>query len=148
MGSVGCGSLADRFGRRAVIIATLLLSVPAVWLYVAFPGPQGFFTAILIGLSAASTAPLTLILAQELMGARAGFASGLVMGLGFATGAIGVPVTGLVANHFGLQMALGLQVVVVALTIPVAFLLPSETSLRRLREERVTPPAVALAAGR
>ncbi len=148
VGSVGCGSLADRFGRRAVIIATLVLSVPAVWLYVAFPGPQGFFTAILIGLSAASTAPLTLILAQELMGARAGFASGLVMGLGFVTGAIGVPVTGLVANHFGLQMALGLQVAVVALTIPIALLLPSEGSLRRLREERVVPPAAALAAGR
>src|SRR5205807_3670576 len=36
-GAVGCGSFADRFGRRTVILVTLILSVPAVSLYVAFP---------------------------------------------------------------------------------------------------------------
>ncbi len=143
LGTVGTGSLADRYGRRAVILWTLALSGPAVFLFVAFPGVQGFLWAILVGGLAASSAPLTLMLAQELMAGRAGFASGLIMGLGFVTGAIGVPVTGAVADHLGLQAALGLQVAVVLVTIPVAWLLPSEAFLGRLSERRATGERVA-----
>src|SRR4029077_438392 len=94
VGMVGCGSLADRYGRRTVILTTLVSSIPAILVYTAFPGPWAFATAILIGFLAASTAPLMLVMAQQLMAARAGLASGLVMGLGFVTGAIGVPITG------------------------------------------------------
>jgi MFS transporter, FSR family, fosmidomycin resistance protein len=140
-GAVGCGGLADRHGRRAVILTTLILSVPAVALYVAFPGPAAFLWAILVGLLAASTAPLMLMLAQELMAGRAGLASGLIMGLAFVTGAIGVPVTGTVADHLGLQAALALQVLVVVATIPIALLLPTEDFLRRLRQPARRPPA-------
>src|SRR5205814_9416599 len=67
VGTVGCGSLADRYGRRAVIVWSLVLSVPAVLLFAAFPGPYGFLTGTLVGLLAASTAPLLLALAQPLM---------------------------------------------------------------------------------
>jgi FSR family fosmidomycin resistance protein-like MFS transporter len=145
-GAVGCGGLADRHGRRAVILGTLLLSIPAVALYVGFPGPAGFAWAIMVGLLAASTAPLTLMLAQELMAGRAGLASGLVMGLAFVTGAIGIPITGAVADHLGLQAALALQVAVVVATIPLALLLPGEDSLRRLRESREDHAAATRAA--
>src|SRR5439155_17555650 len=49
VGTVGCGSLADRFGRRSVILATLVLSVPAILLFALYPGPWAFASAILIG---------------------------------------------------------------------------------------------------
>jgi FSR family fosmidomycin resistance protein-like MFS transporter len=147
MGTVGCGALADRFGRKTVINASILLSIPAVALYVLLPGPLGFAWAVLVGFLAASTAPLTLMMAQELMAGRAGLASGLIMGLGFVTGAIGVPLTGAVADRVGLQTALLLQVAVVAATILVALLLPTEAYLRRLREEREDAPPVAVPAG-
>jgi FSR family fosmidomycin resistance protein-like MFS transporter len=146
VGMIGCGGLADRFGRRTVIVGTLVLSIPAMLLFVLFPGPQGFVWGVLFGLLAASTAPITLILAQELMAARAGLASGLVLGLGFVAGAIGVPVTGAIADHFGLATALGLQVALVVVTIPVALLLPSEKVLRGLRRRASRPGAPALAA--
>src|SRR2546421_11019612 len=94
LGTVGCGTLADRFGRRAVIIASVILSIPAVALYVLFPGPLGFVWAALVGFLAASTAPLTLMIAQELMAGRAGLASGLILGLAFVRGAVGLPLTG------------------------------------------------------
>ena len=136
LGMVGSGALADRHGRRTIIVGSLLLSVPTVGLFVAFPGPWGFLWAVLVGGLAASTAPLMLVIAQELMAGRAGLASGLILGLGFVAGAIGTPVTGVVADHLGLQPALALQVAVVLLTIPLALALPSEARLQELRRGR------------
>jgi len=147
LGTVGCGALADRVGRKTVIMASLLLSIPVVALYVLLPGPLGFVWAVLVGVLAASTAPLTLMMAMELMAGRAGLASGLVLGLAFVTAAIGVPVTGAIADKVGLQAALGLQVAVVAVTILIAILLPSERYLRELHEQRARRAAPALATG-
>jgi MFS transporter, FSR family, fosmidomycin resistance protein len=124
VGTVGCGTLADRYGRRTVILATLVLSVPAILLYTMFPGPSAFITGVLIGLLAASTAPLLLLTAQQLLSSRAGFASGLILGLGFVTGAVGIPVNGAIADVIGLQMSLMTQSILVVLTIGVAWFLP------------------------
>ena len=137
VGTVGSGALADRYGRQAVTIGTLVLSIPIILLFAQFTGPIAFATGALVGLLAASTGPLMLVMAQELMAGRAGVASGLVLGLGFVTRAIGVPVMGAVADAFGMQTAMRVQVIVVAATIAVALFLPGEARLRALREERV-----------
>jgi FSR family fosmidomycin resistance protein-like MFS transporter len=131
VGTVGCGSLADRYGRRTVILGTLVLSVPAILLFTLFPGPWAFASAILIGFLAASTAPLMLLMAQQLMASRAGLASGLVMGLGFVTGAIGVPINGAIADHIGLQKSLMTHVILVLVTIVIAWFLPREDEMER-----------------
>ena len=131
VGTVGCGTLADRYGRRVVILATLVLSGPAILLFTAFPGPWAFASAVLIGFLAASTAPLMLLMAQQLMAARAGLASGLVMGLGFVTGAIGIPINGAIADHIGLQRSLMTHVFLVIATIAIAWFLPSEEKMER-----------------
>jgi FSR family fosmidomycin resistance protein-like MFS transporter len=143
VGMVGCGTLADRYGRRTVILATLVLSLPAVLLFTVFPGPWGFATAILIGLLAASTAPLMLLTAQQLMTARAGLASGLVMGLGFVTGSVGVPVTGAIADSVGLQKALMTNLILVAATIVLAWFLPTEAQIEHLIGGSRAPEALA-----
>jgi FSR family fosmidomycin resistance protein-like MFS transporter len=143
VGTVGCGSLADRFGRRTVILATLVLSAPAVLLYTLFPGPWAFLSAILIGVLAASTAPLMLLMGQQLMAARAGLASGLVMGLGFVTGALGVPINGAIADHIGLQKSLMTNVILVLATIAIAWFLPREDEMERIAaSQREVPAAV------
>jgi MFS transporter, FSR family, fosmidomycin resistance protein len=72
-------------------------------------------------------------MAQELMAGRAGVASGLVLGLGFVTGAIGVPVTGAVADAWGMQLAVRLQVILIIATIGLAWLLPGEARLHALQ---------------
>jgi FSR family fosmidomycin resistance protein-like MFS transporter len=129
VGTVGCGALADRYGRRTVILATLVLSAPAILLFTMFPGPWAFVSAVLIGFLAASTAPLMLLMAQQLMTARAGLASGLVMGLGFVTGAIGVPINGAIADAIGLQRSLMTHVILVLGTIVLAWFLPTEEAM-------------------
>jgi MFS transporter, FSR family, fosmidomycin resistance protein len=131
VGTVGCGSLADRYGRRIVILATLVLTVPAILLFTMFPGPWAFASGVLIGFLAASTAPLLLLMAQQLMASRAGLASGLVMGLGFVTGAIGVPINGAIADAIGLQRSLMTHVILVIITVGIAWFLPREDEVER-----------------
>jgi FSR family fosmidomycin resistance protein-like MFS transporter len=144
VGTVGCGSLADRYGRRTVILVTLVLSIPAILLYTMFPGPWAFGSAILIGVLAASTAPLMLLMAQQLMASRAGLASGLVMGLGFVTGAIGIPINGAIADSIGLQWSLTTHVILVAATIGIAWFLPTEKEMESYSEVvAVGAPAIA-----
>lgn len=141
VGTIGSGTLADRYGRKAVIVGALVLSVPAILLFAQFTGPVAFLTGALVGLLAASTAPLMLITAQQLMVGRAGVASGLILGIGFVAGAVGAPVTGAFADAFGLANAMRLQALIVAATIPVALLLPGEGRLRALQQEAAPPPA-------
>lgn len=131
VGTVGCGTLADRYGRRTVILGTLVLSIPAIMLFTLFPGPWAFGSAVLIGFLAASTAPLMLLMAQQLMASRAGLASGLVMGLGFVTGGLGVPINGRIADVIGLQWSLMTHVILVLITIAIAWFLPREEEMER-----------------
>jgi len=147
VGTVGCGSLADRYGRRAVILVTLVLTIPAILLYTLYPGPWAFASAILIGFLAASTAPLLLLMAQQLMVSRAGLASGRVMGLGFVTGAIGVPINGAIADAVGLQESLMTHVILVIATLGIAWFLPREQDIERYAAPSTArPPAEVLAA--
>jgi FSR family fosmidomycin resistance protein-like MFS transporter len=68
-------------------------------------------------------------MAQQLMAARAGLASGLVMGLGFVTGAIGIPINGAIADAIGLQVSLMTHVILVTVTIVLAWFLPRESEI-------------------
>ena len=139
VGTVGCGTLADRYGRRTVILATLALSIPAILLFTVYPGPWAFGSAILIGFLAASTAPLMLVMAQQLMTERAGLASGLVMGTGFVTASLGLPINGAIADAIGLQASLMTHVILVLATIVLAWFLPTEKQLERYSAARVAP---------
>ena len=139
MGTVGSGTLADRYGRRAVIAGSLLLTAPAIFLFAQFTGPIGFLTGALVGFLAASTGPLLLVMAQQLMAGRAGVATGLLLGLGFITGAVGVPIMGALADAFGIANAMRFQALVSILTIGLAWLLPGEARLRELARARQTP---------
>ncbi len=141
-GAVGTGSLADRYGRRVVMFTSLVLTIPAILLFVQFTGPVAFLTGALVGFLAASTGPLMLVMAQQLMVGRAGLASGIILGLGFVTGAVGVPITGAFADAFGLEAALRAQVVIVILTLAITMFLPSEEQMRdhRRRAQAIFAP--------
>lgn len=141
VGAIGSGRLADRFGRREVILWSLILSIPPLLLFTWITGPWAFLFGALIGLSAASTGPLLLVMAQQLMQGRAGVASGVILGLGFVTGAIGVPVIGALADNIGIPEAMRVQVFVVIATIGLAWILPSDD---RVRDLAATPVAAQL----
>lgn len=141
-GAIGAGTIADRFGRRNVILITLVASLPAMYLFAEFPGPWAFLTGGLVGVLAASTAPLLLVMAQQLMSGRAGVASGLILGLSFIAGAVSAPVFGTLADSIGLQNAMRTLTIAVLVTAFVAWFLPTEEQMARVTaspEPSVTP---------
>ncbi len=150
-GAIGVGSLADKQGRRKLMVVASVASVPAILLFAQFPGVPAFFTAAMIGLLAASTGPLLLVMAQQLMSGRPGMASGLILGLGFIMGAVGVPIMGAVADEWGIQNAMRLWALIAVLTIFISLLLPSDAEVRRLTlrppANRLSTPKPALADG-
>src|SRR5262249_32947892 len=131
---------ADRYGRRVLLMISSVLSVPCILLFAQFPGWPAFGSAALIGLLAASTGPLLLVIGQQLMAGRAGMASGLILGVGFVMGAIGVPIMGAIGDAYGMQNAMRFQALVASGTIVLAWFLPTEARIREL----TAPPAVVV----
>ncbi len=108
-GAVGTligGATADCIGQRRVVVVSLLASVPALLLFVTFPGRIALLTGALFGLCCDASLSATLVAAQRMLPRRSGVASGVILGLGFITGGIGVPTTGWLADRIGVQSAL------------------------------------------
>lgn len=145
-GALGAGTLADKYGRRVVMLVTTILSIPAVWAFAEFPGHGAFVSGAAIGLLSGSTSPLMLVMAQQLMVGRAGVASGFILGLGFVAGAIGTPIFGAIGDAFGMQNAVRSQIIVLLLACVAAWFLPTEKRMAEIQEEQTVPvsePATA-----
>lgn len=110
VGSLTGGSLSDRIGRGQVFILSLVLIGPALWLFLRSTGPWQFLLVGLVGMLIGLTFPVAVIMAQETWPYGVGFASALVMGLGWAPGGLGASFTGYVADHSSL--AAGLQLLI------------------------------------
>lgn len=144
-GTLTGGYLADRIGGRRVLLASLLGSLPFLLLIAAVPGPVVFVAGAAFGLTADASLAVTLVAAQRLLPGRTGVASGIILGLGFVTGGIGVPITGRIADAVGIPLALamlsvlGILATALALTIPPAALSTRNDSDERADEE-IMPP--------
>jgi FSR family fosmidomycin resistance protein-like MFS transporter len=131
VGTLFGGGFADRIGQKRILTGTLALTIPALLLYTAFPGPQGLFLAALFGLFCDASLSITLVMAQRLVPGRVGVASGVILGLGFVTGGVGVPITGRIADLFGMQVALSSLAILLLVAALFSLTIPVERALER-----------------
>jgi FSR family fosmidomycin resistance protein-like MFS transporter len=112
LGTMTGGAIADRFGRRRQVLGSFAVLPPLGLAFLTLPGWIGYTALIVLGAAVLSSFAVTVVMAQELMPARIGTASGLVLGLGFGAGGLAVGVLGAVADRVGLLPTLALLFVV------------------------------------
>ena len=106
LGTVLGAPLADRWGHKKFISATLILSFPFLLLFYNTEGPFAFVILGMVGMILVSTFGVTVVMAQALIPQHLGMASGLMVGFAIGTGGIGVTLLGSIADHWGVPMAL------------------------------------------
>ncbi len=105
-GSLFGGSLSDRFGRLPVIALSLVLMMVGHWLMMTLAGWPQMAAVILVGLMIGASFPVTIVLAQEAWPRSVGFASAMVMGLGWLPAGLGAWVVGAIADRSTLTAGL------------------------------------------
>ncbi|MGX1902321.1 MFS transporter [Thermolongibacillus altinsuensis] len=96
------GPLADRFGKRNLILASTLGTAPFSIILPHLSLTWSWLVVFLIGFILSLSFSTLVIYAQELLPGNIGMASGLIVGLAFGLGAIGSVFWGNVADHYSL----------------------------------------------
>jgi FSR family fosmidomycin resistance protein-like MFS transporter len=101
IGGIIGGYLSDRFGRKLVIISSLLIATPLFYLFINTTGVLSYILLFLAGGALLSSFSVTVVVAQEIISKNAAMASGLMLGFGIGIGGIGVGLLGIIADAFG-----------------------------------------------
>jgi FSR family fosmidomycin resistance protein-like MFS transporter len=133
-GTLTMGPLADRIGRRAVLVGSMILLGPLIYAFTLSGPLPGMILLALIGAATIGTFGVTVVMGQEYLPGRIGVAAGVTMGLSIGLGGVGAPILGAVADGYGLPVmmlaiaALPLIGIGLALSLPRRLKKPSRSS--------------------
>jgi FSR family fosmidomycin resistance protein-like MFS transporter len=137
IGTLVAGPLADRFGRRPVLLASVLATGPLILVYLAVGGLVGAFALALVGPCVIGTFGVTMVMSQEYLPRHIGLASGLGIGLSIGLGGIAAVALGGLADAFDLETALYVCAAAPFAALALCALLPPTGSRARLAPEPV-----------
>jgi FSR family fosmidomycin resistance protein-like MFS transporter len=123
------GPIADRFGKRNLLIVSTLGSLPLTLLTAYASGIWIYPLLFVTGLILLSSFSVTVVYAQELLPGRIGTVSGLIIGLAFGMGGIGSSVLGFLADLKGISFVITLCSLMPLIGV-LGLLLPKDETLR------------------
>ena len=100
------GPLADRFGSKRVIAASMLLAVPLLASATRMEGWPFVITLTAGGFFLQSTLPVNVTFAHQIAPVSAATVSSLMMGFAWGTGGLTAPLVGSVADRIGIESTL------------------------------------------
>ena len=124
------GVCSDYFGRKAVILFSMLASIPLIFLFQYTTGIVSVILVALTGLTLISSFATTVILSHEMMPGNLGMASGLTIGFSIGLGGIGATILGYVADHFGIPAIFSLLTILPTAGLVAAYFLPGKIRKR------------------
>jgi MFS transporter, FSR family, fosmidomycin resistance protein len=133
------GPLADRFGRRTVLTASMLVLPPLIVGFLVSGPVLAVVFAALAGAATIATFAVTIVMGQEYLPGRLGVAAGVTIGLSIGLGGAGAPLLGLIADAHGLRAVFELLAVLPALALILVATLPAQS--RRYRPSRTEKAA-------
>ena len=105
------GTLSDRLGRKEVTMGSFFLAAPMLLIFLHSAGPVAMTALFLFGFSVMASFSVTMVMMHEIMHRHIGMASGIMIGFALGVGGLGVMLTGIIADGFGLFTALNVLVV-------------------------------------
>jgi FSR family fosmidomycin resistance protein-like MFS transporter len=130
-GTIAGGPIADRIGRKAVMLWSTGLTAVLIALFVALTRGGGIVAAaavlIVTGFVFVASQAAFVVLGQEYLPNRVGLASGVTLGLAVSLGGAFSPVLGWIADGHGVSTTILTLALLAALATTIAFTLPGET---------------------
>ena len=139
VGTLALGPLADRFGPRTVLLASVLATGPLALVFILVGGVPGTIALALVGTCVVGTFGVTMVMGQEYMPRHIGTASGLVIGLSVGLGGVAAVALGGLADATTLRTALFAAAAAPLVASVLAFMLPPAR-----RRERLEPAEIGL----
>jgi FSR family fosmidomycin resistance protein-like MFS transporter len=139
VGTIVAGPLADRLGRRPVLLASLVATGPLILVFVVVGGIPGAIALALVGACVIGTFGVTMVMSQEYLPRHIGMASGLSIGLSIGLGGVAAVALGALADAVDLRAALYVCAAAPLVALALALPLPSSRAGRRLQVEPVVP---------
>ena len=138
LGTVVAGPAADRFGRRRVLLTSLVATPPLIAVFIVVGGIPGAICIALVGACVIGTLGVAMVMSQEYLPHRIGMASGLSIGFSIGLGGVGAVVLGALADSVDLRAALWATALIPLLAVALGSRLPSAPRLAELRLQPVS----------
>lgn len=126
------GFLSDNWGRKPVIIGSLSLAVPPLFLFQIFNNWMVGFWLILAGAMLLASFSVTVVSAQEIFPDNKAVASSLALGFGLGLGGLGVGLIGHMASIIGLERTISFLGFLPLIAATFALGLPGRKSYNNL----------------
>ncbi len=132
VGTLSGGLLAERFGRKAMMLGTMAAALVGLYAFLHGDGILRMAALCVSGASISAAWPVIVVMIQEAMPGHVGLASGLSLGTAYGATGLGIAALGGLADTFGLPFTMN-----VITLLPLGIL-----ALTLFLPERVARPAV------
>lgn len=110
-GGIIGGYISDFIGRKPVIVSSLILATPLLYLYLNSSGALSYFLVMAAGMFLLCSFSVTVVLAQDMLKENMAMASGLMLGFTIGLGGLGMGLFGILVEYWGIDAVIHILVI-------------------------------------